>query len=78
MAVTINKSLSQTARDLGVSLASLMAANPQIKNVHAILSGTQLNEQPILSPEYCLRVLCLYRFLNPGQGYLFYVLLVLC
>ena len=44
MAVTINKSLSQTARDLGVSLASLMAANPQIRNPNAILAGTQLNE----------------------------------
>lgn len=29
------------------------------------ISGTQLNKKPLLSPEYCLRVLCLYRFLNP-------------
>ena len=27
--------------------------------------GTQLIETPILTPDYCLRVLCLYRFLNP-------------
>jgi biotin synthase len=29
------------------------------------IKGALLNEEPILSPEYCLRVLCLYRFLNP-------------
>ena len=27
--------------------------------------GTQLVETPTLTPDYCLRVLCLYRFLNP-------------
>ena len=29
------------------------------------ISGTQLSETPTLTPDYCLRVLCLYRFLNP-------------
>ena len=29
------------------------------------ISGTQLVETPALTPDYCLRVLCLYRFLNP-------------
>lgn len=29
------------------------------------IKGAQLNEPPPLSPDYCLRVLCLYRFLNP-------------
>ncbi len=29
------------------------------------IKGAQLNDQPALSPEYCLRALCLYRFLNP-------------
>ena len=29
------------------------------------IAGTQLSETPTLTPEYCLRVLCLYRFLNP-------------
>lgn len=29
------------------------------------ISGTQLAETPTLTPDYCLRVLCLYRFLNP-------------
>ncbi len=30
------------------------------------ISGTQLTMPPTLTPEYCLRVLCLYRFLNPS------------
>lgn len=29
------------------------------------IPGNALSEAPDLSPEYCLRVLCLYRFLNP-------------
>jgi biotin synthase len=29
------------------------------------ISGTRLTETPTLTPDYCLRVLCLYRFLNP-------------
>ena len=29
------------------------------------IKGAELDRQPDLSPEYCLRVLCLYRFLNP-------------
>ena len=29
------------------------------------ISGTQLSESATLTPNYCLRVLCLYRFLNP-------------
>ncbi len=29
------------------------------------IAGTQLAETPTLTPAYCLRVLCLYRFLNP-------------
>ena len=29
------------------------------------ISGTQLVETPTLTPDYCLRVLCLFRFLNP-------------
>ena len=29
------------------------------------ISGAQLTETPTLTPDYCLRVLCLYRFLNP-------------
>ncbi|OGX18741.1 MAG: biotin synthase BioB [Omnitrophica WOR_2 bacterium GWC2_45_7] len=29
------------------------------------IEGTQLKEQPALDPAYCLRVLCLFRFVNP-------------
>ena len=29
------------------------------------ITGTQLSETLTLTPDYCLRVLCLYRFLNP-------------
>lgn len=29
------------------------------------ISGTQIAEPSALTPDYCLRVLCLYRFLNP-------------
>ncbi len=29
------------------------------------IDGTQLKNTPSLTPDYCLRVLCLYRFLNP-------------
>lgn len=29
------------------------------------ISGTQLSASPVLTPVYCLRVLCVYRFLNP-------------
>ena len=39
----INKSLSQTARDLGVSLGALLAANPQLRDPDKIRAGTQLN-----------------------------------
>lgn len=34
-------------------------------NFFLSIPGTQLVETPTLTPDYCLRVLCLYRFLNP-------------
>ncbi|MCX5681256.1 MAG: biotin synthase BioB, partial [Candidatus Omnitrophica bacterium] len=44
----------------------------KFKNVKSIpvnfflpLKGLRLSNTPRLTPEYCLRVLCLYRFLNP-------------
>ncbi len=39
----INKNLTQTARDLGVSLGALLAANPQLRDPDNIRAGTQLN-----------------------------------
>ena len=44
MATTvISGNLSQTARELGVSLSALLAANPQLSNPNIIRSGTLLN-----------------------------------
>jgi len=30
------------------------------------IDGTQLKDTPSMTPDYCLRVLCLYRFINPS------------
>ncbi len=40
---TINKNLTQTARDLGVSLGALLKANPHLRDPDNIRAGTQLN-----------------------------------
>ncbi len=34
-------------------------------NFYLPIDGNQIKTPPLLTPEYCLRVLCLYRFLNP-------------
>lgn len=46
------------------SLRQLEVASLPV-NFFLPISGTQLSETPTLTPDYCLRVLCLYRFLNP-------------
>ena len=46
------------------SLRQLKVASLPV-NFFLPISGTQLSETPTLTPNYCLRVLCLYRFLNP-------------
>ena len=46
------------------SLRQLEVASLPV-NFFLPISGTQLSETPTLTPNYCLRVLCLYRFLNP-------------
>ena len=46
------------------SLCQLKVASLPV-NFFLPISGTQLSETPTLTPDYCLRVLCLYRFLNP-------------
>ncbi len=43
MATTINRNLTQTARDLGVSLGALLKANPQLRDPDNIRAGTRLN-----------------------------------
>ena len=70
--VTISGNLSQTARELGVSLSALLAANPQLSNPNIIRAGTQLrvpgrdNLSPAESATQLARV-----FSNPlGSGQL--------
>ena len=46
------------------SLRQLKVASLPV-NFFLPISGTQLSKTPTLTPDYCLRVLCLYRFLNP-------------
>ncbi len=35
-------------------------------NFYLPIDGNQIKDPPALTPDYCLRVLCLYRFLNPA------------
>ncbi len=49
--------VAKTLRDLGVESIPVNFLIP--------IPGNALSEAPDLNPEYCLRVLCLYRFLNP-------------
>ncbi|RKU13439.1 biotin synthase BioB [Candidatus Poribacteria bacterium] len=49
--------VAKTLRELGVESIPVNFLIP--------IPGNALSEAPDLSPEYCLRVLCLYRFLNP-------------
>lgn len=35
-------------------------------NFYLPIDGNQIEHPPSLTPEYCLRILCLYRFLNPA------------
>lgn len=50
--------------DMAYTLRELSAESIPI-NFFIPIEGTQLSEQPALSPEYCLRALCLFRFINP-------------
>lgn len=49
--------MAYTLRELGAESIPV--------NFFIPITGTQLMDKPDLSPEYCLRVLCLYRVLNP-------------
>ena len=49
--------VAKTLRELGVQSIPVNFLIP--------IPGNALSEAPDLRPEYCLRVLCLYRFLNP-------------
>jgi biotin synthase len=50
--------------DVALTLRRLKARSIPI-NLLVSIDGTALPKNPSLTPEYCLRVLCLYRFLNP-------------
>lgn len=51
--------------DLALQLRNVDAKSIPI-NFLVSIEGTTLKEQPVLTPEYCLRIVCLFRFLNPS------------
>lgn len=59
--------MGETAADVVEVALTLRAMNVESIPVNFFmpLKGVALSEKPNLTPEYCLRVLCLYRFLNP-------------
>jgi biotin synthase len=50
--------------DVAKRLRELKAESIPV-NLLVPIEGNQLSENPDLTPEFCLRVLCLFRFLNP-------------
>ncbi len=50
--------------DVAQTLRSMQAASIPV-NFLIPIEGNILDKKALLSPEYCLRVLCLFRFLNP-------------
>ena len=52
--------------DMACSLRGLKAESIPI-NFYIPVQGSSLNIKPDLSPEYCLRVLCLFRLMNPDS-----------
>ncbi len=60
--------MGENAADVISVALQLRAINARSIPINLLVSidGTQLKEHPDLSPEYCLRVLCLFRFLNPS------------
>jgi biotin synthase len=60
---------------MGEQAADIVAVARELRNVKAAsipvnflipFEGNVFNQMPDLKPEYCLRVLCLFRFLNPA------------
>lgn len=51
--------------DVALQLRKVEAKSIPI-NFLISIEGTALKEQPALTPEYCLRIVCLFRFLNPS------------
>ncbi len=52
--------------DLAVSLRQLDVDSIPVNFLHAI-PGTPMAERSNLTPQYCLKVLCLFRFVNPDK-----------
>lgn len=50
--------------EVGYTLRELAVESIPV-NLFIPIKGTKIEQYSVLSPEYCLRVLCLYRFLNP-------------
>lgn len=55
---------AQDILEVGTTLREIKAESIPV-NLFMPIPGNVLAKDPELSPEYCLRVLCLYRFLNP-------------
>ncbi len=50
--------------DVGYTLREVAVESIPV-NLLIPIEGTKIKKDSVLTPEYCLRVLCLYRFLNP-------------
>ena len=59
--------MGETTEDVLEAAKTLREIKPDSLPVNFFIpiDGIALNQPPDLTPEYCLRVLCLYRFLNP-------------
>ena len=52
--------------ELAVSLRELDVDSIPVNFLHAI-PGTPMEERSNLTPQYCLKVLCMFRFVNPSK-----------
>ena len=57
---------SEDVMDLAVSLRELDVDSIPVNFLHAI-PGTPMEGRSNLTPQYCLKVLCLFRFVNPSK-----------
>ena len=57
---------SDDVMELAVSLRELDVDSIPVNFLHAI-PGTPMEERSNLTPQYCLKVLCMFRFVNPSK-----------
>ena len=57
---------NEDVMDLAVSLRELDVDSIPVNFLHAI-PGTPMEARSNLTPQYCLKVLCLFRFVNPSK-----------